>query len=226
MKINEIFYSIQGEGPSAGQPAVFIRFQGCNLMCSFCDSKYTWNGYYNEMDVEEIVEKVMIEIEDDKRELTSYRNILVVFTGGEPMLYQEDLEKCIKHLARKNFKSFEIETNGTRTPKPSAVFGRDDVRFIISPKLDEMEQENVEIAEFQQPRTLKFVVDDANDCERVMDWYIDTTVREEEIYFMPQGRCEVEIEKRQGEIVEMCKRFGVKYSPRLQIDIYGDERGR
>ena len=40
MKINEIFYSIQGEGPSIGQPAIFIRLAGCNQNCTFCDTKY------------------------------------------------------------------------------------------------------------------------------------------------------------------------------------------
>ena len=71
MRINEIFYSIQGEGHFAGTPAVFVRFSGCNLACVFCDTKHQ---SFTEMTEDEIIAKV-----------SQYPTHHVVITGGEPM---------------------------------------------------------------------------------------------------------------------------------------------
>ena len=72
MRINEIFYSLQGEGHFTGTPAIFIRFSGCNLKCSFCDTDHS---HYTEMTEEEIV-----------GEACKYPARHVVITGGEPLL--------------------------------------------------------------------------------------------------------------------------------------------
>ena len=102
-KINEIFYSLQGEGFHAGTPAVFVRFSGCNLRCSFCDTQHQAGQM---MSVQEIVEEV------NKYPLAP----LVVLTGGEPSLFID--ETFVAELKRKTGKKIAIETNGTR-PLPS-----------------------------------------------------------------------------------------------------------
>ena len=102
-KINEIFYSLQGEGFHAGTPAVFVRFSGCNLRCSFCDTQHQEGQM---MSVQEIVEEV------NKYPLAP----LVVLTGGEPSLFID--ETFVAELKRKTGKKIAIETNGTR-PLPS-----------------------------------------------------------------------------------------------------------
>ena len=102
-KINEIFYSLQGEGFHAGTPAVFVRFSGCNLRCSFCDTQHQEGQM---MSVQEIVEEV------NKYPLSP----LVVLTGGEPSLFID--ETFVAELKRKTGKKIAIETNGTR-PLPS-----------------------------------------------------------------------------------------------------------
>lgn len=95
-KINEIFYSIQGEGYHAGTPAVFVRFSGCNLKCPFCDTEHQ-SGM--EMTDEEIVEQVKM-----------YPAKLVVLTGGEPSLFiNEVFVQSLKDAG----KYVAIETNGT-----------------------------------------------------------------------------------------------------------------
>lgn len=96
MRINEIFYSLQGEGRYAGTPAVFVRFAGCNLRCSFCDTEFE---SYTEMTEEEIVAEVM-----------RYPALHVILTGGEPTLQltQSFLEKL-----HDNGRMTHIETNGT-----------------------------------------------------------------------------------------------------------------
>lgn len=95
-KINEIFYSLQGEGFYTGVPAVFVRFSGCNLRCSFCDTDFS---SYTEMSEEQIVEEVL-----------KYPTTHVVLTGGEPML--QITEKLLNLLAA-NKRKVQIETNGT-----------------------------------------------------------------------------------------------------------------
>lgn len=95
-KINEIFYSIQGEGYHAGTPAIFVRFSGCNLKCPFCDTKHEEGTM---MSANEIVE-----------EICKYSANWVIFTGGEPTLFAD------KNLADKIHERgyfIAIETNGT-----------------------------------------------------------------------------------------------------------------
>src|SRR5258708_12093577 len=78
MLVSEIFYSIQGEGELTGIPSVFVRTSGCNLRCSWCDTKYaSWTPEGVEMSIEEIVTKV-----------DEFRSRHVVVTGGEPMMAQ------------------------------------------------------------------------------------------------------------------------------------------
>lgn len=103
MKVNEIFYSLQGEGYHSGTPAVFVRFSGCNLRCPFCDTQHE-EGI--ELSETEIVEAVK-----------AYPASLVVVTGGEPaMQLTEGLVEAL-HAAGKYV---SVETNGT-LPLPKNV---------------------------------------------------------------------------------------------------------
>lgn len=104
MKVNEIFYSIEGEGIRAGMPCTFIRLHGCNLNCSYCDTRYSCEGNeYTEMTVWEIIEKVL-EI--------GCKNVTV--TGGEPLIH-EDIEKLLFELSNHNLWT-NVETNGSVEP--------------------------------------------------------------------------------------------------------------
>lgn len=99
-KVNEIFLSIQGEGPRVGRLAVFVRFSGCNLSCSFCDTRHsTWE----DMTAKQIRSKV-VELFHDTDTV-----IDLVFTGGEP-LEQIDYELC--EILSKDF-NLCLETNGS-----------------------------------------------------------------------------------------------------------------
>ena len=100
MKVNEIFYSLQGEGAHTGTPAVFVRFSGCNLKCPFCDTDFR-DG--KEMDEYEIVDEVCRQ---------GVQAPLVVLTGGEPTLQATPL---LVDLLQQNGFKVAMETNGTRT---------------------------------------------------------------------------------------------------------------
>lgn len=103
LKISEIFFSAAGEGLRQGQPTIFIRFSGCNLRCSFCDTKYAWKGG-KKLLPKEILDKIASLKE---RYMTDW----VCLTGGEPLL--QDVGALVRLLKRKGFR-VHIETNGTR----------------------------------------------------------------------------------------------------------------
>lgn len=103
MKINEIFYSLQGEGRYAGTPAVFVRFSGCNLRCGFCDTSHD-SGI--EMTGEEIVEHI-----------ERYPAKRVILTGGEPTL--QITASFIALLHSRGYR-IHVESNGTN-PLPAPV---------------------------------------------------------------------------------------------------------
>ncbi len=100
MQISEIFYSIQGEGKRAGLPTVFIRTTGCNLRCSYCDSRYAYEGG-EEMTIESIISKI-----------NNYHCPQICITGGEPLLQKETLQ-LITRLQQQKFE-ISLETNGSQ----------------------------------------------------------------------------------------------------------------
>ena len=112
-KINEIFYSLQGEGAHTGVPSVFIRFSGCNLKCGFCDTDHR---HGDEMTDEAIVETV-----------NQYPGEWIVLTGGEPTLWIDS--RFVTYLKVMTGKKIAIETNGSRPVPPEVDW------VTVSPKI-------------------------------------------------------------------------------------------
>jgi len=102
-KINEIFYSLQGEGYHTGTPAVFVRFSGCNLTCDFCDMQHQ--------------EGVLMTDDQIVSEVKKHPASVVILTGGEPSLFVD--EALVDQLHQAGL-YLCMETNGTR-PVPAAV---------------------------------------------------------------------------------------------------------
>lgn len=108
-KVNEIFYTLQGEGAHMGIPAVFVRFSGCNLRCPWCDTEFTDS---TPMSAEAIVAAIQ-----ELYDIPNERRKMVVLTGGEPGLQVD--EALVNALHTAGF-YICIETNGTR-PLPAGI---------------------------------------------------------------------------------------------------------
>ena len=131
-KINEIFYSLQGEGYHSGTPAVFVRFSGCNLHCAFCDTQHQAG---ETMSLQEIMDEV-----------NKYPTApMLVLTGGEPSLFID--EAFVAELKQKTGKRIAIETNGTRTLpsnldwvtlSPKSAFEGGDAEPCVQTRCDEL----------------------------------------------------------------------------------------
>jgi 7-carboxy-7-deazaguanine synthase len=227
LKIAEVFYSIQGEGVLAGVPSVFVRTSGCNLRCTWCDTPYTsWSPEGTETQIEAIVDQVR-----------GYSCAHVVVTGGEPMIAPEivRLTQVLKDIGS----HITIETAGT-VHQPVAC----DL-MSISPKLANSTPRERDggrwsaqhdrlryqpdvlrklIADYEYQ--LKFVVSDPADLVEIEAMLTEIGADRRRVVLMAEGtRAEV-IRQRALWIAEICKREGFRYSPRLHVDLWGDERGR
>lgn len=101
LKINEVFYSIQGESSWVGHPTVFVRTTGCNLRCTYCDTKYS---YY---------EGNFVETESLLAEIVRHRTKYVCITGGEPLL-QKEVHSLMNLLVSQNY-HVSLETSGSKS---------------------------------------------------------------------------------------------------------------
>ena len=207
MKINEIFYSIQGEGPQVGMPAWFIRTAECNLACEYCDSKYAWK------DGKEM------HINDIKKEVCNNGCKNVIITGGEPLL-QEDLIALIRALGDR---IIYIETNGTIYK--SNLIGR--AKFIVSPKPQFMDNNYLKVLKkWSIHAVFKFVIEDKIDFDRAIR--LCGKLKLKDVYFMPQGTDNEHLLKVMKRLVKWIKEEApyVRMTPRLQIQLYGNKRGK
>lgn len=168
MLVNEIFSSIEGEGIRAGYPATFIRLFGCNLSCSYCDSRYACEGTdYKKIFIDDIVDEVV-----------SIGNKRVTLTGGEPLLHK-GVDNLIRELEYEGFE-VNVETNGSipinsfihYDNSRGSTFFTVDYKSISSGENNKMDLSIFEVLRSQD--VLKFVVgsqEDLEDMKRVLDTY-------------------------------------------------------
>jgi 7-carboxy-7-deazaguanine synthase len=226
VRISEIFYSIQGEGRLAGLPAVFIRTSGCNLRCVWCDTPYTsWQPEGANWSIAKVL-----------REVEKFPTRYVVITGGEPLLAPQ-VEALAGELKNRGA-HITIETAATiykpiasdlmsMSPKlaNSTPWKRARGRFA---KMHEQRRLNVPVIQqylAQYDYQLKFVVERKEDFAEI-DELLDrlATVDPARVLIMPQGTKEQELRRKAKWIVELCKKYGYCFTPRLHIQLYGNRR--
>ena len=222
----EIFRSLQGEGPSLGAPSIFLRLATCNLSCSWCDTKYTWDWHSYDYK-SEVVELPIRQIEE---RILGYKLPHLIITGGEPLLQREVLARLVRSLKGEGF-FFEVETNGTILPGPGLEQCID--QWNVSPKLATsgnfaQRREIAEALEYYGElgnAFFKFVITESSDLEEVIRLVEKYKMSRERVLLMPEGRTRQALQDRGQWVSTLCIQEGFRFSPRLHILLWGDKRG-
>jgi len=226
MIINEIFYSLQGEGSLAGVPGVFVRIAGCPLRCKWCDTKYAWDSFAGtKYCIDELAENIL-----------GHEVSHIVITGGEPVVADGlgELLEAIKTAAT----HITIETSG--------------IKFIsnlkcdlmsISPKLSNSKPADNKLAAEHEKRRfnldalqklidnysyqLKFVVDSPADLDEIAQC-LEKLDRPNpyKVFLMPQATTTTDYIAKAKMVAEACKQTGFIFSPRLQTLLWNNQRAR
>jgi 7-carboxy-7-deazaguanine synthase len=222
--VAETFVSVQGEGVLAGVPSYFIRTSGCNLRCRWCDTAYTsWAPEGRRCAVSELV-----------GEAASSRARHVVVTGGEPLL-QREIGELTRALRRTGL-HVTVETAGTVAPSfdcdllsvsPKTANSDPEGRWRERHrrKRSELEPLSRLLARFPEFQ-LKFVVRKRLDIGEVLELLAALPVVDRDrVLLMPEGCSAVAVGERAAMVAALCVEHGFRYTPRLQLDLFGGGRG-
>ncbi len=225
MIVNEIFYSLQGEGRFAGVPSAFIRLAGCPLRCRWCDTKYAWpESAGTDYTIDQLKEKIL-----------PFPTRHLVVTGGEPFV-AEGLDELTASFAEAR-KHITIETSGIKFIPDLAC----DL-MSISPKLSnstpadsdasaEHEKHRIDIAALNQlidnyEYQLKFVVDTPADLDEIAACIEQLkNVNPYNVYLMPQATTRSQLIEKSQMLAKFCMQTGFALSQRLQVMLWENERG-
>ena len=241
--VSEVFRSHQGEGPSTGQLATFVRLGGCGLTCKWCDTPYTWVFTERQRKLhrgdklydpkEELTRKASIALAD---ELCGYNGKLIVISGGEPMLQQEGISHLISAIiARSDDKRFEIETAGVVTPSEALIPFDYRIRYNVSLKLASSGNPTMKrrvpsaIRYFVYSNAIfKFVITRDNlqqDIDEVSELAKKYDIAPYRIWLMPEGTTQLDQISGAQQLAPIALSWGVNFSTRLHVLAYGDTRG-
>ncbi len=231
MRVNKVFYSLQGEGFLAGVPSVFVRLAGCPLHCKWCDTKYSWDE----------TKAAQYSIDKIVKTVDNWPCRFVVITGGEPMInpdltLKHDLPELV-HRLKNSGKHITIETAGI-----SFIPDLPCDLMSISPKLSNSTPAEPELAAAHEDSRLdiavlrklidnykyqlKFVVDSQNDLAEIQQTIEKLgDVDSEKVMLMPQAATRDELLAKSPMVAEMCKRTGFAFCHRLQILLWNNKQG-
>jgi len=226
--VSEIFYSIQGEGPNVGKPAVFLRLAGCNLRCEWCDTKHaititkTKTSNSNSLSYSYSCDQVI-------KQIRQFPCKHLVITGGEPLLQQNGLMPLLEKL--KGY-YIEIETNGSISLKIAKYVEQ----INCSPKLSNSGNKPymLKIKPMDKKAIYKFVItgrrrpldpprrtrgdnSGLGDLDEVKQFIKKYKIPKNRVWLMPEGVDREKIIERSKWLIEVCKKEGYNFSPRLHI---------
>ena len=215
--VSEIFGpTVQGEGPALGTRCGFVRLGRCNLACSWCDSRYSWEpgSEYTEMSVDEIVAAL------EPMDVDA-----IVLTGGEPLLQRAKLDDLVLAFRARAWKT-HVETAGTLWWNTDLVD-----QWVVSPKLansgmDEERRIKYDVLRgfASQHAAFKFVAVEPRDLDEIAT--IVERIGTDNVWVMPEGTDATTIVRRTAELADAVIARGWNLTTRLHILAWGDERGR
>ena len=245
MYISEIFGpTIQGEGRRAGRPSLFIRFAKCNLQCRGFNVKYTidskkyfgcdsfyavdknFKNQWKKLDYKQIINNIY--------NLSDQKNIDIVITGGEPLLYWEnkDFQKLLKYLIKNNH-FITIETNGTINISLQKKYQRK-IMFSIGVKLQNSDEKytkriNIPLLQKLLKQTtnsyLKFSIRGKNkELKEIKDIVNNLDITNNQIYLMPISSNKKELEINSKQVIQQAIKNNFLYSDRIHIRIWNNKR--
>jgi 7-carboxy-7-deazaguanine synthase len=226
LNISEQFYSIQGEGKTAGVPAVFLRLSGCNLLCAWpCDTIEVWR-HGEQWSFEKILHLW------DQNGWTRFlcKESHLVITGGEPLLQQEALARFLPLLPKDIF--IEVETNATITPTED--LNKHISLYNVSPKTSNsgiprerrFVRNTLDFFAGNDKSIFKFVVESRGDVEEIFREFVGPfKINPQRVFLMPQSVSRSEFIERSAQVAELCKEYQYNFSPRLQLVIWNKTTG-
>ena len=215
VRVSKVFASVQGEGPSAGTPSVFVRLQGCSVGCRWCDTKYSWDPARGRATT---LPRLLADV-------AAAQPTNVVVTGGEPLEHRAfvPLVRGVAALGRR----VEVETAGTRMPPRVPVS-----QWNVSLKLA---HSGVTRARRLQPAAItrfrqlgawfKFVVGAETDLVEIREIQRAYAIEAGQIVLMPLGMRREQQLSLMPDVIAWCRREGYRFSPRLHILAWGPKRG-
>jgi 7-carboxy-7-deazaguanine synthase len=224
--VSEVFGpTFQGEGPTLGRRAAFVRLGRCNLDCRWCDTPYTWDWARFDP-AAELAEQPVTAIVDELEAMDVDR---VVVTGGEPLLQQRRLLPLLDAAVARGW-AVEIETNGTLAPSEATSAAVE--RFNVSPKTSNsgVARERAIVPDALAAllatgkAAFKFVATGVDDLDEI------AAVVEEHglapVYVMPEGTDAATVTARGRALADAVTARGWHLTTRLHVLLWGDERGR
>jgi len=207
--INEIFYSLQGEVPGLGEPSIFIRFTGCSMGCSWCDSKYAFD---------EGKKMSSAQVADEVKRLSNLHNTNnVIITGGEPTEQLEFLNELVEYSLT-NY-NVSLETNGQDIP----VNYRHYNRIVVSPKKLTQDMKPIMRLYSKLPNvTFKIVYVSSTGVTKLIRVF---DLPKDKIVIMPKGGTRQELRENIKKVWEFCHLHGYRMGYRLHIEIFDTKRG-
>lgn len=221
--------TFQGEGPSTGRQAMFVRLGGCNLSCTWCDTPYTWDA--SRFDLRK--ELTRVPVNSVLARVAESRAPLTVVTGGEPLLHQRTpgWTPLVQGLA--DLGDVEVETNGTVLPTVPSL--NTVTRWNVSPKLahaggtpaDRIRRHVLrELAETGRA-VFKFVVRDDDDLDHVQGVVTAAGIRAHHVWIMPEGVTPEVLMARGSALADPVLARGWNLTQRMHVFLWPDEdKGR
>jgi 7-carboxy-7-deazaguanine synthase len=231
--VSEHFYSLQGEGPETGYPAVFLRTKGCTLNCTYCDTSEVWKRG-TAMKILELLQLFKTSGYVDRLS----KGAILVLTGGSPLLQQDSLSMFLTTLSTlmdDKFLHVSVETEGVLLP--SDEFAQFVSTWIVSPKLiSSGEPESKRIKEeplrwhARSSNTMtyfKFVVGSYTDLTEMQQLVSRFRIRPSSVWVMPKASSKADLDGQWAsvDLPEICKQNHYKYCNRLHIQLWNKTTG-